>query len=139
MIEHRVFGREVTVGIIGESALGIVEVIPTGGVYDYERKYSAGSTEYRYPAVLTCEIETSLREFALTAFDACRCGISPGRFYHLRRRQRSFWEVNTLPGLTATSLLPKSASCAGYDFDRLTARLVEPAFQRFSQRSLLSA
>ena len=53
MIEHRVFGREVTVGIIGESALGIVEVIPTGGVYDYERKYSAGSTEYRYPAVLT--------------------------------------------------------------------------------------
>ena len=140
MIEHRVFGREVTVGIIGESALGIVEVIPTGGVYDYERKYSAGTTEYRYPAVLTCEIETSLREFALTAFDACGCrDFARVDFIICEDGNAHFLEVNTLPGLTATSLLPKSASCAGYDFDRLTARLVEPAFQRFSQRSLLSA
>ena len=52
MIEKRIFGREVTVGILGDCSLGIVEVIPNGGVYDYERKYSAGSTEYRYPAVL---------------------------------------------------------------------------------------
>ena len=140
MIEHRVFGREVTVGILGDSPLGIVEVIPAGGVYDYERKYSAGSTEYRYPAVLTCEIETTLREFALTAFDACGCrDFARVDFMICEDGNPHFLEVNTLPGLTATSLLPKSASCAGYDFDRLTARLVEPAFQRFSQRFLLSA
>jgi D-alanine-D-alanine ligase len=140
MIEHRVFGREVTLGILGESALGVVEVIPTGGVYDYERKYSSGSTEYRYPAVLTCEIETMLRDFALTAFAACGCrDFARVDFIICEDGNAHFLEINTLPGLTATSLLPKSASCAGYDFDRLTARLVEPAFRRFSQGSLLSA
>jgi D-alanine-D-alanine ligase len=140
MIEHRVFGREVTVGILGESALGIVEVIPTGGVYDYERKYSSGSTEYRYPAVLSCEIESTLRDFALKSFNACGCrDFARVDFIVCEDGNAHFLEVNTLPGLTATSLLPKSASCAGYDFDRLTTRLVEPAFQRFSRGSLLSA
>jgi D-alanine-D-alanine ligase len=140
MIEHRVFGREVTLGILGGSALGVVEVIPTGGVYDYERKYSSGSTEYRYPAVLSCEIETILRDFALSAFDACGCrDFARVDFIICEDGNAHFLEINTLPGLTTTSLLPKSASCAGYDFDRLTTRLVEPAFQRFSRGSLLSA
>ena len=140
MIEHRVFGREVTLGILGGSALGVVEVIPTGGVYDYERKYSSGSTEYRYPAVLSCEIETMLRDFALISFDACGCrDFARVDFIICEDGNAHFLEINTLPGLTATSLLPKSASCAGYDFDRLTNRLVEPAFQRFSRGSLLSA
>ena len=140
MIEHRVFGREVTLGILGDSVLGVVEVIPTGGVYDYERKYSSGSTEYRYPAVLTCEIETELRDFALNAFNACGCrDFARIDFIICEDGNAHFLEINTLPGLTATSLLPKSASCAGYDFDRLTTRLVEPALERFSQGSLLSA
>ena len=140
MIEKRVFGREVTIGILGDLTLGIVEVIPIGGVYDYERKYSAGTTEYRYPAVLTCEVESELRSFALKAFSACNCrDFARVDFMICEDGKGHFLEINTLPGLTATSLLPKSASCAGYDFDKLTSRLVEPVLDRFSRGSLLSA
>jgi D-alanine-D-alanine ligase len=140
MIERRVFGREVTLGILGDVPLGVVEVIPMGGVYDYERKYSAGSTEYRYPAVLSCEIAKELKEFSVKAFSACGCrDFARVDFIICEDGQAHFLEINTLPGLTATSLLPKSASCAGYDFDKLTVRLVEPALQRFARGSLLSA
>ena len=140
MIERRVFGREVTLGILRDVPLGVVEVIPIGGVYDYERKYSAGTTEYRYPAVLSCEITNELKEFAVKAFSACGCrDFARVDFIISEDGQAHFLEINTLPGLTATSLLPKSASCAGYDFDKLTVRLVEPALERFARGSLLSA
>ena len=66
MIEKRIFGREVTVGVLGGYATGIVEVIPSGGIYDFQRKYSAGSTEYRYPAVLDVETEHELKHFAIS-------------------------------------------------------------------------
>jgi len=70
MIEKRIFGRELTVGILGESTLGVVEIIPKGGLYDYDRKYSAGETEYRFPAVIDCQIEQEIKEFAINAFRA---------------------------------------------------------------------
>ena len=92
MIEHRVFGREVTVGILGESALGIVEVIPTGGVYDYERKYSSGSTEYRYPG--RAELRNREHPAGFRAEVLQRMwlsGFRPGRLYYLRRRQCSLF------------------------------------------------
>ncbi len=140
MVERRVFGREVTIGILGDIPLGIVEVIPTGGVYDYERKYSAGSTEYRYPAVLSCEITKELKDFATTAFSSCDCrDFGRVDFIISEDGQSHFLEINTLPGLTPTSLLPKSASCSGYDFDKLTVHLAEPALERFARGSLLSA
>ncbi|MDC0157371.1 D-alanine--D-alanine ligase [Verrucomicrobia bacterium] len=140
MVERRVFGREVTIGILGDTPLGVVEVIPTGGVYDYERKYSAGSTEYRYPAVLSCEINNELKEFATTAFSSCGCrDFGRVDFIVSEDGQSHFLEINTLPGLTPTSLLPKSASCSGYDFDKLTVHLAEPALERFARGSLLSA
>ena len=64
MIEKRIFGRELTVGILDDSPMGVVEVIPKGGLYDYERKYSSGETEYRYPAVLDCQIENEVKAFS---------------------------------------------------------------------------
>lgn len=140
MIEKRIFGREVTVGILGDCSLGIVEVIPNGGVYDYERKYSAGSTEYRYPAVLDCDIENEVKEFALNAFKACGCrDFARVDFIICEDGNAYFLEINTLPGLTETSLLPKSASCAGYNFEKLCQHLIHPAVERFSEYSLLPA
>lgn len=140
MIEKRVFGREVTVGILGGCSLGIVEVIPNGGIYDYERKYSAGSTEYRYPAVLDCDIEHEVKEFALNAFNACGCrDFARVDFMICEDGNAHFLEINTLPGLTETSLLPKSASCAGYNFEKLSQHLIQPAVERFSEYSLLPA
>tara|TARA_B100000161_G_C33555713_1_gene417767 strand:+ start:2380 stop:3339 length:960 start_codon:yes stop_codon:yes gene_type:complete len=139
MVEQRVFGREVTVGILGDDSLGIVEVIPLGGVYDFERKYSVGSTEYRYPAILDCDIESEVKSFALEAFKACECrDFARVDFIISEDGNPYFLEINTLPGLTETSLLPKSASCSGYDFDKLTTCLIEPVLERFSQNSLIA-
>ncbi|HAE12266.1 MAG TPA: D-alanine--D-alanine ligase [Opitutae bacterium] len=140
MIERRVFGRELTLGVLGGEPLGAVEVIPTGGVYDYERKYSPGSTDYRYPAELESSIEEELRQFSVQAFEACGCrDFARVDFIVCESGKAHFLEVNTLPGLTGTSLLPKSAACSGLGFDELTARLVEPALERFFSDSLLSA
>jgi D-alanine-D-alanine ligase len=139
MVEKRIFGREVTVGILGDCSLGIVEVIPKGGVYDFERKYTAGSTEYRFPAVLDCDIESEVKISALKAFHACGCrDFSRVDFIICEDGNAYFLEINTLPGLTETSLLPKSASCAGYDFDKLAMQLLHPAVSRFTENALVS-
>lgn len=140
MIEKRIFGRELTVGILGGSPMGVVEVIPKGGLYDYERKYSAGETEYRYPAVLDCQIENEVKAFAIDAFRACGCRDF-GRVDFILNEDGKvyFLEINTIPGLTETSLLPKSASCCGYSFEKLTNQLIKPALSRLAQSSLLIA
>jgi len=140
MLERRIFGREFTVGVLHGYSLGIVEVIPNGGVYDYERKYSAGSTEYRFPAVLPIELEQKLKAFAADSFHACNCrDFARVDFMISEDGHPFFLEVNTLPGLTDTSLLPKSASCSGYDFSSLAKKLVEPAISRFNEIHLLPA
>ena len=137
MLEKRIFGREVTVGILNGVSMGIVEVIPEGGVYDYMRKYSKGSTEYRFPAVLDLEIEEEIKRLALLAYNACECrDFARIDFMICEDGNPYFLEINTLPGLTTTSLLPKSASCAGYDFQSLCRKLVEPALVRFEENKL---
>ena len=137
MLEKRIFGREVTVGILNGVSMGIVEVIPEGGVYDYKRKYSKGSTEYRFPAVLDLEIEEEIKRLALLAYNACECrDFARIDFMICEDGNPYFLEINTLPGLTTTSLLPKSASCAGYDFQSLCRKLVEPALVRFEENKL---
>ena len=140
MIEKRVFGREFTVGVLDHMPLGIVEVIPQGGVYDYKRKYTQGSTEYKFPAILPFDVEDELKSKAVDSFQACG-GRDFARvdFIVCEDGHSHFLEVNTLPGLTATSLLPKSASCSGYDFPGLAKELVQPAIQRFSKLNLLPA
>jgi len=132
MLEKRVIGREVTIGLLDNHAMGVVEVIPVGGVYDYERKYQPGCTEYRFPAVIDDEVERELKSFARSAYRACQCrDFARIDFMICEDGHPHFLEINTLPGLTPTSLLPKSASCSGYDFDKLCRRLVEPAIDRF--------
>ena len=134
MIEQRVIGREVTIGMLAGSPLGIVEVIPDGGVYDYKRKYSPGSTEYRFPAVIDLEVEQEIREFARLSFSACGCrDFARVDFMISEDGHPFFLEINTLPGLTTTSLLPKSASCSGYDFSMLAEKLLSGAKTRFME------
>ncbi len=135
LIEKRIFGREITVGLLGDHPLGIVEVIPVGGVYDFHSKYSPGSTEYRYPAVLESEIEYEVKSRALLAFEACGCrDFARVDFILCEDGNVHFLEINTLPGLTSTSLLPKSALVAGYDFNLLCRKLVSPAIARFLEK-----
>ena len=132
LLEERINGREVTVGILQDEILGIVEVIPDGGVYDYQRKYTPGATRYIYPAVLPKETELKIKEFGKLAFKACKCSDFARVDFMLKEDGNPFFlEINTLPGLTPTSLLPKSASINGYNFTQLTNRLIEPALNRF--------
>lgn len=135
MIEQRILGREVTIGLLDGVPLGVVEVIPEGGVYDYKRKYSTGATEYRYPAVIDLEVEEEIKEFAKLSFSVCGCrDFARVDFMISEDGNPYFLEVNTLPGLTTTSLLPKSASCSGYDFQKLAEKLLSGAQSRFAEK-----
>ena len=132
LIEQRIRGRELTVGVLKGAAMGVVEIVSASGVYDYEAKYTPGSTEYRYPAELEPEVETRIKADAEALFNACGCRDFARIDFLLDGSKAYFLEINTLPGLTATSLLPKSASCVGLDFESLGRDLVTPAMERFS-------
>ena len=134
LIEQRIHGRELTVGVLKGAAMGVVEIVSASGVYDYTAKYTAGLTEYRYPAELESELEVRIKAQEEALFDACGCRDFARIDFLLDGAQLYFLEINTLPGLTATSLLPKSASCVGFDFESLAGELVAPAVERFAAR-----
>ena len=136
LIEQRVRGREFTVGLLQGKAMGIVEIVSASGVYDYEAKYTSGTTEYHYPADLGYELATQIAQSAERIFEACGCRDFARIDFLLEGDVPYFLEVNTLPGLTATSLLPKSASCIGLDFPGLVDELIAPAIKRFTEREL---
>ena len=132
LIERRIFGRECSVGVLRGRAMGIVEIRPKSGVYDFTSKYTKGMTEYFAPAPFGVELTAKVQRAAETAFAACGCRdyarvdfmIGPeGEIYLL--------EINTLPGMKETSLLPMSARCTGLDFTALVRELVSPAIERF--------
>ncbi|MGA2017916.1 MAG: D-alanine--D-alanine ligase [Opitutaceae bacterium] len=132
IVERRLDGRELSVGVLGGSAMGIVEIRPASGVYDYASKYTKGMTEYLAPAPLdgaTCE---AVRGAAETAFSACGCRDYARVDFILDASGDPFLlEINTLPGMKGTSLLPMSARCAGLDFTALVREMVSPAVERF--------
>jgi D-alanine-D-alanine ligase len=133
LAERRVFGRELSVGVLGGRALGIVEIRPKSGRYDYTSNYTKGLTEYLCPAPLPDATTAAVRRAAETAFAACG-GRDYARIdFMLSEINESFLlEINTLPGMKETSLLPMSARSAGLDFTALVRELVTPAVQRFA-------
>lgn len=134
LLEKFVEGREVSVGVLNGIAQGVVEILPAGGVYDYHHKYTPGTTEYRWPAVLEPEEETAIRNNAEAMFAVCGCRDFARVDFRLDGHGPWFLEINTLPGLTAESLLPKSAACRGLCFEDLAVELVSPALNRFQRR-----
>ena len=134
LIEQRIRGRELTVGVLHGKAMGVVEIVSASGVYDYQAKYTPGSTSYRVPAPLDAALEARVKAEAEALFAACGCRDFARIDFLLDGTQPYFLEINTLPGLTATSLLPKSASCIGLDFEALALELLAPALARFDAR-----
>ncbi|KXU35475.1 hypothetical protein AXK11_06220 [Cephaloticoccus primus] len=140
LIEERLVGRELSVGILEKRGpMGIVEICPKSGVYDYESKYTAGRTEYRAPAPLDAQTGEQVRAAAQRVYEACGCRdyarvdfilTASGRLYLL--------EINTLPGMRETSLLPMSARCVGLEFSALVRELVSPALRRFEAATSVS-
>ncbi|MDR2862696.1 MAG: D-alanine--D-alanine ligase [Puniceicoccales bacterium] len=137
MAEPRITGREMTIGLLDGAPMGIVEIVPRAGHYDYTNKYTAGATEYLFPAAVPAAIAATIGESAARAFAACGCRDFARADFILREDGSFiFLEINTMPGLTATSLLPKSASCIGLDFPALCGRMLAPALRRFKERRL---
>ena len=136
LMEPRILGRETTVGILDGQALPIVEVRPHGGVYDYTNKYTAGRTEYLCPADFPPATTAAIQQAALGAFRAIG-GRDYARVDIMVQPDGSpvVLEVNTLPGMTATSLLPKAAAAAGMNFEQLCQRLTDLALDHSLLRS----
>jgi len=131
LVEEKVPGRECTVGILDGRSLPIVEVRPKTGIYDYQTKYTAGATDYLCPAPLPEATAARVCEAALGAFAAIG-GRDFARVDVIVRPdgQPVVLEINTLPGMTETSLLPKAAAAAGLSFPELCQRMVDLALRR---------
>lgn len=131
LMEERIVGRETTVGILDGSPLPVVEVRPKSGSYDYANKYTAGRTEYFCPADFEPAVTAQIQQAALAAFHAVG-GRDYARVDVMVQPDGSpvVLEVNTLPGMTETSLLPKAAAAAGVPFPQLCERMVQLALRR---------
>jgi D-alanine-D-alanine ligase len=131
LMEEKISGRECTVGILGEKALPIVEVRPKTGVYDYENKYITGTTEYFCPADFDAATTKRIQEAGLSAFKAIG-GRDYSRVDVMVRADGEpvVLEVNTLPGMTESSLLPKAAAAAGISYAELCQKMIELAMKR---------
>jgi len=135
LIEERLVGRELSVGVLNGKALGVVEIRPKSGVYDFASKYTKGATQYLAPAPLPEALTAAAQKAAEIAYAACGCrDYSRVDFMLCEQNVNNplyLLEINTLPGMKETSLLPMSARCAGLDFTALVRELVSPAVQRF--------
>jgi D-alanine-D-alanine ligase len=135
LVERRIRGRELSVGVLGGKAMGVVEIRPKSGVYDYGSKYTKGATEYFAPAPLPDPVTEAVRWAAETAFAACGCrDYARVDFILADDGEPFFLEINTLPGMKETSLLPMSARCAGLDFISLVREMATPALGRFASQ-----
>lgn len=130
MIERFAKGRELTVGILGDQALPPVEIRPKKGIYDYHSKYTPGMTEYLCPAPLDEEVVAQMQAYALRAFRVLKLRGYGRIDFILAKEQLFCLEANTLPGMTATSLLPKAAAAAGIDYGELCERIVRMAVEQ---------
>jgi D-alanine-D-alanine ligase len=135
--EKRILGRELTVGLLRGRAMGIVEIVPKSGVFDYTSKYTKGLTEYIAPAKLSDETAREVQAMAEAAFAACGCRDYARIDFMLSAENELYLlEINTLPGMKETSLLPMSARCVGLDFIALCRELVAPAVARFQPAAI---
>ena len=131
LMEERIVGRETTVSILDGTALPVVEVRPRKGSYDYANKYTAGATEYFCPAPFDPSTTERIQKAALGAFRAVG-GRDYARVDVMVRASGEpvVLEVNTLPGMTDTSLFPKAAAAAGISYAALCQRMIDLALQR---------
>lgn len=129
LIESYVDGREVTVVILDNEAMPLIEICPHEGFYDYHNKYTSGRSDYLCPAPLEKSLSTRIKEVALQAHRALDCrGFSRVDFLVTSHNEAYCLELNTLPGMTKTSLVPKAAKAAGIEPPELVDRIVKAAY-----------
>jgi len=133
LVEEFVAGRELTVGVVGDRAMAVVEIRPHEGFYDYAHKYTKGASEYFCPAPLDENTARLVQETALRAHRALGLEVY-SRVDILLRADSSLFvlEANTIPGMTETSLLPKAAAAVGLDFLSLCEEIARLSRQKYS-------
>ena len=128
LIEEYICGRELTVTILGNTALPVVEIVPKNGWYDFTNKYTIGKTEYIVPADLHPKKTKMIQQYALNIFNLFQCNGYARIDFRYDQNEFYFLEVNTLPGMTPLSLTPMAAKEAGYNFSNLLDKIIESAF-----------
>lgn len=131
LAERFIAGREISVGMLDDQVLGTVEIRPKSAFYDYAAKYVSGDTEYLVPARLSSAVDARAREISLHAYRALGCA-GHARVDLRIDEDEQIWvlEVNTLPGMTGTSLLPKIAQYVGISYETLVTRILSSAALR---------
>jgi D-alanine-D-alanine ligase len=128
LIEHFIKGKELTVGILQGRPLPTIEIVPAKGLYDYEAKYTPGMTEYLLPARISEQKEAEVERLALRAYHALGCSGCARVDLFLNEKEVAFvTEINTIPGMTETSLVPKAAAHVGISFPQLVEIICEEA------------
>ncbi|MBZ0269312.1 D-alanine--D-alanine ligase [bacterium] len=136
LVEEFIPGRELTVGVLGGEALPIVEIIPEGGLYSYEAKYTKGKSRYVVPADLPESLTADLQRMSVDTFRVLGCEGFARVDYRLAEDGRAYClEVNTIPGMTPLSLLPMAAQAAGIAFGELVERIVDMGLTRGTRRT----
>jgi D-alanine-D-alanine ligase len=134
VVERCLEARELTVGIVGREPLPVIEIVPSEGYYDYNAKYLSGTTRYDCPAGIDDRLADECRRIALQVFDLLDCrGFGRVDFLLESDGSLNVLELNTIPGFTETSLLPKAARAAGIEFPELCDRIMRTAI--FDRRS----
>jgi D-alanine-D-alanine ligase len=125
LVEEFMKGKEITVGILEDIPLPIIEIVPKSGFYDYHSKYTKGETQYILPARISREKYLYAQEISLKAFQTLGCsGVARVDLMTDEHENPFVIDVNTMPGMTETSLLPKAASYAGIPFEDLVERIL---------------
>ena len=131
LIESFLEGRELTVGVLDEQVLPCVEIVTSHRLFDYEAKYEKGLTEYRCPVDLDANILEKIED----AVRRIQKKLNLRDFYRfdiiLKDGSPYFLEINTIPGFTATSLLPMAAQQLGISFESLCDKIIQSAMRRF--------
>ncbi len=131
LLERFIQGRELTVGILGDEPLPVIEIKPKATFFDFEAKYQSATTEYEIPAKISGQLSSQLQTIALKAYQTLGCRHFGRVDIILDDENHPFvLEINTIPGFTNTSLLPKAAALRGMNFTQLCLRLVSFAYEK---------
>lgn len=133
LVEEWIEGPELTAAVLLGRALPLVEIRPLSQFYDYASKYTVGKTEYLCPAPIPGEVTREVQRLAVLAFEALECRDYARADFMLSSRGPLFLEMNTVPGMTETSLVPKAAAAGGLDYAGFVDFVVQESFRR--QRS----
>jgi len=138
VVEAYIAGREITVSVLGGSseplALPAIEIQAPGGFFDYAAKYEKGRTTYLCPAPLPANVSRQVQDLAVRTYQLLACQGAARVDFRVTERGRPFvLEINTVPGMTETSLLPMAAAKAGIAYDSLTERILQSALRRMKE------